>query len=92
MTGSTVAKSGPAGGNRTESGYQNGMQSFCDLETDKMSAARLGGSAPAHAPAPYRESWLDRLARALAPMPVDHMPIVPRECVPPACCTTADCC
>ncbi|MBA3849473.1 MAG: hypothetical protein C0502_05685 [Opitutus sp.] len=68
------------------------MQSFCDLETDQMSAARLGDGAETHATVPHRESWLDRLARLLAPMPVDHMPIVPRECLPPACCTGADCC
>ncbi len=58
------------------------MQSFCDLETDQMSATRFAGpatndAAPTRAQA--RESWLDRLARALAPVPVDHLPIVPRH-------------
>lgn len=79
------------------------MQSFCDLETDKMSAARFAEPAAntATAPgAPFRESWLDRLARALAPMPVDHVPIVPRQVsaaqefvrshrAAPQCCTSA---
>jgi hypothetical protein len=68
------------------------MQSFCDLETDQMTAARFGPSADTPAPSPTRQSWLDRLARTLAPIPVDHMPIVTRPCNPPACCTSADCC
>lgn len=79
------------------------MQSFCDLETDQMSAARFAEPAPNAAPTsntPFRESWLDRLARAIAPAPVDHMPIVPRHLSAaqdlvrshrsaPQCCTTA---
>lgn len=52
------------------------MQSFCDLETDSMTAARFDAAAPTPPPA-SRESWLDRLARKLAPIPVDHVPIAP---------------
>lgn len=50
------------------------MQCYSDLETDALNEARFG--APA-APAPTRTNWLDRLARKLAPIPVDHVPIAP---------------
>lgn len=54
------------------------MQSHCDLETDALNEARFGAPAPAPAaPAPTRTHWLDRLARKLAPIPVDHVPIAP---------------
>lgn len=69
------------------------MQSFCDLETDKMTAARFAGPAvesTAPSRAPFRESWLDRLARALAPMPVDHMPIIPRDANTAVSCCAAE--
>lgn len=52
------------------------MQSFCDLETDAMTAARFGAAADTPPPPP-RESWLNRLARKLAPNPVNHVPIAP---------------
>lgn len=79
------------------------MQSFCDLETDPMSAARFAAPDPNATPpsrAPGRESWLDRLARALAPGPVDQPPIVPGQVsaaqelvrshrAAPQCCTPA---
>lgn len=55
------------------------MQSFCDLETEKMNAARFNESAVESPALPHRESWLDRLARKLAPIPVDHVTIVPRH-------------
>lgn len=51
------------------------MQSFCDLETEQMTAARF---APAGENASVRrESWLDRLARRLAANPAEQMPIAP---------------
>jgi hypothetical protein len=59
-----------------------------DHESDTMAAARLG--TPSHAP--YRESWLDKLARHLGATPVDHMPTIPRDTPPAtACCAAAEC-
>ncbi|MBA4136887.1 MAG: hypothetical protein C0518_06180 [Opitutus sp.] len=56
------------------------MQSFCDLETDKVNATRFAEtSAIGPDSLPSRESWLDRLARMVAPIPVDHVTIVPRH-------------
>lgn len=60
-----------------------------DHESDTLAAARLGGPSPS-SPAPiHRESWLDRLARHLGAVPVDHMPIIPRD--DPACGAPANC-
>ncbi len=61
-----------------------------DHESDTLAAARLGEMSPSN-PAPvFRESWLDRLARRLGAVPVDHMPIVPRGSPTPAGCTVAN--
>ena len=50
-----------------------------DHESDTMASDRLNPTASV-APLPsYRESWLDKLARHLGAVPVDHMPIVPRS-------------
>ena len=60
-----------------------------DHESDTMASDRLNPTASV-APLPsYRESWLDKLARHLGAVPVDHMPIVPRV-APSACCAAAE--
>jgi len=58
-----------------------------DHESDTAAALRLGSPPETTA---NRESWLSRLARWLAPIPVDHMPIV--SPAPAACCAPARCC
>lgn len=62
-----------------------------DHESDPMAALRLGTPPPA-APAPrLRESWLDKLARHLGAVPVDHVLIPPNSFAPAkACCAGAD--
>lgn len=71
------------------------MQSYCDFETDTVNERRFGAPADQTVATP-RQSWLDRLARKLAPIPVDHAPIAPapldapqgagRSHPQPACC------
>lgn len=60
-----------------------------DHESDTTAALRLDPTAH---PAVFRESWLDRVVRALAPVPVDHMPIVPLDPIPSKSCPVARCC
>ncbi len=70
------------------SAYGPRLMKLTDHESDILATARLGETPPSN-PAPVRrESWLDRLARHLGAVPVDHMPIVPRSRPAPACCST----
>lgn len=63
-----------------------------DHESDTLAAARLGETVPSNLAPVYRESWLDRLARHLGAVPVDHMPIIQRPGASPACGTPAHSC
>jgi hypothetical protein len=53
------------------------MKIHSDFETDTVNARRFGGAEEKPASPPTHGSWLDRLARRLAPTPVDHVPVQP---------------
>jgi hypothetical protein len=61
-----------------------------DHESDHTAAARLASPPPTESNPVRHESWLDKLARHLGAIPVDHMPIIPRDLPAAACCATAD--
>lgn len=53
------------------------MKIHSDFESDTVNAHRFGGAEEKPAPLPTHGSWLDRLARRLAPTPADDAPALP---------------
>lgn len=68
-------------------GYGPRIMKLSDHESDPMATARLGPPPEPQTPPGYSESWLDKLARHLGSVPVDHMMIPPTSFAPEkACC------